>query len=166
MELDEEEAASRVHLCRGLSGLHLLPALARNLGVLLTARALRKMQENGVVGRIKFSHVDHRTGGPAAVGSARFKGLGEEAAAVKRRLRDKCRRRWVATRGSGGGLFAGDRNGGGRGLGIGWTGASGEERAEYAAVAEDVLGPFVDAMGRGEDLPYARRCHGCSLFCC
>lgn len=92
------------------------------------------------------------------MGSARFKGLGEEAAAVKRRLRDKCRRRWVATRSSGGGgVFAGARNGGGRGLGIGWTGVSGEERAEYAAVAEDVLGPFVDAGGRGEDLAYARR---------
>lgn len=76
---------------------------------------------------------------------------------MKRRLRDKCRRRWVATRSSGGGLFAGARNGGGRGLGIGWTGVSGEERAEYAAVAEDVLGPFVDAGGRGEDLSYARR---------
>eukprot|EP00752_Nemacystus_decipiens_P014235 g12662.t1 len=157
MELDEEEAGSRMHVCQGLSGLHLLPALTRNLGILLTARALRKMQESGLVNRIKFSHVDHRTGGPAAVGSARFKGLGEEAAAVKRRLRDKCRRRWVATRSSGGGVFAGARNGSGRGLGIGWAGVSGEERAEYAAVAEDVLGPFVDAGGRGEDLAYARR---------
>lgn len=51
MELDEEEAGSRMHLCRGLSGLHLLPALTRNLGILLTARALRKLQENGVVNR-------------------------------------------------------------------------------------------------------------------
>ncbi|CAM9999947.1 unnamed protein product, partial [Ectocarpus sp. 13 AM-2016] len=38
-----------------------------------------------------------------------------------------------------------------------WTGATGEERAEYAATAEDVLGPFVDASGKGGDLPYARR---------
>lgn len=51
MELDEEEAGSRMHVCRGLSGLHLLPALTRNLGVLLTARALRKLQESGVVNR-------------------------------------------------------------------------------------------------------------------
>ena len=51
MELDEEEAGSRMHVCRGLSGLHLLPALTRNLGILLTARALRKLQENGVVTR-------------------------------------------------------------------------------------------------------------------
>ncbi|CAM9741113.1 unnamed protein product, partial [Scytosiphon promiscuus] len=154
MEFEGGEADSRMHLCRGLSGLHLLPALTRNLGILLTARAMRKLQENGVVNRIKSSHVDHRTGGPAAIGSARFKGLGEEAAAVKRRLRDKCRRRWAATRGNGGA----PRHGGGRaGAGIGWTGTSVEERAEYAAVAEDVLGPFMDGRGRGEALAYARR---------
>lgn len=51
MEFKEEEAGSRMHLCRGLSGLHLLPALTRNLGILLTARAMRKLQENGVVNR-------------------------------------------------------------------------------------------------------------------
>lgn len=49
--MDDEEAHSRMHLCRGLSGVHLLPALARSLGVLLTARALRKVQEQGLVGR-------------------------------------------------------------------------------------------------------------------
>lgn len=51
MKLNQEDARSRVHMCRGLSGVHLLPSLLRNLGVVLTARALRKIQEQGVVNR-------------------------------------------------------------------------------------------------------------------
>lgn len=51
MKLNQEDACSRVHMCRGLSGVHLLPSLLRNLGVVLTARALRKIQEQGVVNR-------------------------------------------------------------------------------------------------------------------
>lgn len=47
----EEEAHSRLHMCRGLSGVHLLPALTRNLGVLLTPMALRRIQEEGFIGR-------------------------------------------------------------------------------------------------------------------
>lgn len=113
--------------------------------------------------RFKRSHIDLRTGGPAAISSARFKGLGEEAAAVKRRLRDKCRRWWAATRTCPGGSANGGSNGAGgssngsSGRGIGWTGVTAEERAEYAAVAESVLGGFVDGRGRGEDVGYARR---------
>lgn len=113
--------------------------------------------------RFKRSHIDMRTGGPAAISSARFKGLGEEAAAVKRRLRDKCRRWWAATRSCPGGSANGGSNGAGgnsngsSGRGIGWTGVTAEERAEYAAVSESVLGGFVDGGGRGEDVSYARR---------
>lgn len=40
---------------------------------------------------------------------------------------------------------------------MGWTGASAAERAEYADVAEDVLGAFVDGDGKGEDVAHARR---------
>lgn len=107
--------------------------------------------------RVKHSHVDVRTSGPAALGSARFKGLSEEVAAVKRRLRDKCRRRWVSSRGSsnGGGGWAGKSGSGGRSTG--WTGSSAEERAEYAKVAEDVLRPFVGGDDRGGEVAYARR---------
>lgn len=50
-EQDSEEASSPVHLCRGLSGVRLLPALMRNLGVLLTPVALRRVQEAGCVDR-------------------------------------------------------------------------------------------------------------------
>lgn len=98
------------------------------------------------------SDVDSHTGAPAALAGTRFKGLAEEANAVKRRLREKCRRRWVAD----GKLSSRTGNGGGGGGGIGWTGVSAEERAQYAAVAEGILGPFMDSDGR-DDVAFARR---------
>lgn len=82
---------------------------------------------------------------------------------MKRRLREKCRRLWAATRTCPGGPANGGSNGAGgssnssSGRGIVWTGVTAEERAEYAAVAESVLGGFVDGGGRGEDVAYARR---------
>ena len=65
----------------------------------------------------------------------------------------------MATRSSaGGGNVSGSGNSSNGSLGgIGWTGATAEERAEYAGVAESVLGSFVDGDGRGEDVAYARR---------
>lgn len=51
MEFDQNEASCRLHICRGLSGVHLLPSLMRNLGIVLTARFIRKVQESGVAGR-------------------------------------------------------------------------------------------------------------------
>lgn len=47
----EGEAYSTLHICRGMSGVHLLPALMRNLGVLLSPVSLRRMQEDGCLGR-------------------------------------------------------------------------------------------------------------------
>lgn len=79
---------------------------------------------------------------------------------MKRRLREKCRRRWVAdgklASRSSSNSGNGDGSGGGAGGGIGWTGVTAEERAQYAVEAEKVLGHFVDASGR-DDVPFARR---------
>lgn len=79
---------------------------------------------------------------------------------MKRRLREKCRRRWVAdvkmeSRSSSGTSVDSSATGGGPGR-IGWTGVSAKERAHYATITQSILGQFVDSGGR-DDVAFARR---------